>query len=63
MTALIRRPLLVGGVGLGAILWLWTNIETSVAGWGDWVTLLAIAGGGLRWHFPVAAGAVQRLPD
>ncbi|MDJ1183235.1 slr1306 family protein [Roseofilum casamattae] len=49
MTALIRRPLLVGGVGLGALLWLWTNLETSVADWGEWITWLAIAGGGVWW--------------
>ncbi|MDJ1178318.1 DUF697 domain-containing protein [Roseofilum sp. BLCC_M91] len=49
MATLIRRPLLVGGLGLGAILWLWANIQSSVSEWGEWVTLGAIAWGGIWW--------------
>ncbi|MBP0008415.1 MULTISPECIES: DUF697 domain-containing protein [unclassified Roseofilum] len=49
MATLIRRPLLVGGLGLGALLWLWANIQSSVSEWGEWVTLGAIAWGGIWW--------------
>lgn len=49
MATLIRRPLLVGGLGLGAILWLWANIQSSVSESGEWVTLGAIAWGGIWW--------------
>ncbi|MDJ1171269.1 DUF697 domain-containing protein [Roseofilum sp. BLCC_M154] len=49
MTTLIRRPLLVSGLGLGAILWLWANVQSSVSEWGEWVTLGAIAWGGIWW--------------
>ncbi len=49
MTALIRRPLLVGGVGLSVLLWLWTNLEASADAWGEWITLVAIACGSLWW--------------
>lgn len=49
MATLIRRPLLVSGLGLGAILWLWANVQSSVSEWGEWVTLGAIAWGGIWW--------------
>ncbi|MDJ1175157.1 slr1306 family protein [Roseofilum capinflatum] len=64
MATLIRRPLLVGGLGLGAILWLWANVQSSVSEWGEWVTLGAIAWGGIWWWRQKSASAsVETLPQ
>ena len=43
----LRRPILVGGVGLSFLLWLWQSVDDTVAQLGEYGVMGAIALGGL----------------
>ena len=46
----MRKPLLIGGVGLSFGLWAWSSLEHSLASVGEYASLgLMVAGGGLWW--------------
>ena len=46
----MRKPLLIGGVGLSFGLWAWSSLEHSFAQMGEYASLgLMVAGGGLWW--------------
>lgn len=50
MVGYLRRPILVGGIGLSVVLWLWDTVGESAVELGETAILGAIAlGGGLWW--------------
>jgi uncharacterized protein len=51
MTVQLQRPLVVGGIGLTLGLWGLDSVYHSLAGFGDLVTLGAIAAGGGYWWY------------
>ena len=51
MTVKLRRPVLVGGVGLSFALWLWQSVHHSVLQLGEFGVLGAVAVGTGLWFF------------
>lgn len=59
MAVMLRRPVLVGGVGLSFALWLLQSLHHSVTQLGEISFLGAIAVGGILWSFQHRAKDVQ----
>jgi len=49
MAVKLRRPILVGGVGLSFALWLWQSLNHSIVQWSEFGVLGALAVGGGFW--------------
>lgn len=49
MAVKLRRPILVGGVGLSFALWLWQSLHHSIVQWSEFGILGAVAVGGGFW--------------
>ncbi len=47
----LRRPILVGGIGLSLVLWLWQSFDSAVGQWSEAGILGAIALGFCLWLF------------
>jgi GTPase SAR1 family protein len=62
MAIKLRRPILVGGVGLSFLLWLLQSLHHSVVQLGEIGVLSAIAVGGGLWLFQQRASQKAQLP-
>lgn len=51
MAVKLRRPILVGGVGLSFALWLWQSLHHSIVQWSEFGVLGAVAVGGGLWFW------------
>jgi uncharacterized protein len=51
MAVKLRRPILVGGVGLSLALWLWQSLHHSIVQWSEFGVLGAVAVGGGFWFW------------
>lgn len=51
MAVKLRRPILVGGVGLSFALWLWQSLNHSIVQWSEFGVLGAVAVGGGFWFW------------
>lgn len=51
MAVKLRRPILVGGVGLSFALWLWQSLNHSIVQWSEFGVLGAVAVGGGLWFW------------
>lgn len=63
MAVRLRKPILVGGVGVSFGLWLWWNVQDSLMEVGEFGVLAAMAVGGGLWLFkrkPAFEGASMR---
>lgn len=47
MTVNLRKPILIGGVGLSFLLWLWQGVDDTIGPLGEYAVWSAIALGGL----------------
>jgi hypothetical protein len=61
MTLNIRKPILVGGLGVCAVLWLWNSLHDSLAVVGETALLGAIALGVGFWIFKSESGNKQEI--
>ncbi len=62
MAGNLRRPILVGGVGLSLALWMLESLQQSAVELGEWALLGAIAAGGGLWLYQKTAKTIQ-LPQ
>ena len=51
MAVKLRKPILIGGLGLSVAFWLWDSIQHSLRDMGEYSILTAIALGGGLWLF------------
>ena len=49
MAVKIQKPILVAGLGLSAMLWLWDSIHNELIALGEWGLLGGVALGGVLW--------------
>lgn len=49
MTVKLRKPILIGGIGISFLLWLWDSLSKEMMAVGEWTVLAAIALGTGLW--------------
>ena len=63
MAVKIQKPILVAGLGLSALLWLWDGIHNEIIALGEWGLLGGVALGGVLWlSKKPRLPQVERLP-
>lgn len=62
MAVKLRRPILVGGVGLSFALWLWQSLHHSILQWSEFGVLGAVAVGGVFWFWQQKTSKTIELP-
>jgi uncharacterized protein (DUF697 family) len=60
MTVKLRKPILVGGIGISLVLWLWESLQQSAIEVGEWTVMGAIALGAGFWWMQQKATPHQR---
>lgn len=63
MAGNLRRPILVGGVGLSLALWMLDSLQHSAVELGEWALLGAIAAGGGLWLYRQKTAKTIQLPQ
>lgn len=63
MAVKLRRPILVGGVGLSFALWFWQSLHHSIVQWGEFGVLGAVAVGGGFWFLQQKTAKTSELPS
>jgi GTPase SAR1 family protein len=63
MAVKLRRPILVGGVGLSFALWFWQSLHHSIVQWGEFAVLGAVAVGGGFWFLQQKTAKTSELPS
>lgn len=63
MAVKLRRPILVGGVGLSFALWFWQSLHHSIVQWSEFGVLGAVAVGGGFWFWQQKTSKTIKLPS
>ncbi|MGB5962771.1 MAG: DUF697 domain-containing protein [Coleofasciculaceae cyanobacterium] len=63
MAIKLRRPILVGGVGLSFALWFWQSLHHSIVQWSEFGVLGAVAVGGGFWFWQQKTAKTIELPS
>lgn len=63
MAVKLRRPILVGGVGLSFALWFWQSLHHSIVQWSEFGVLGAVAVGGGFWFWQQKTVKTIDLPS